>query len=82
MGIARWAQRPGRARMHVCKRGERAHLETLVEIRSIDVETGNTEVCGDSEAPDVRMIGAKGEIWRLVLLGKEGNGCVAMRRRG
>jgi hypothetical protein len=58
------------------------NLETLVEIRSIDVETGNTEVCGDSEAPDVRMIGAKGEIWRLVLLGKEGNGCVAMRRRG
>jgi hypothetical protein len=43
----------GEPKMHVCRREEGAYLGTLVEIRSIDVVAGDTEVCDDSDGQDV-----------------------------
>jgi hypothetical protein len=42
----------GEPKMHVCRR-EGAYLGIVVEIRSNDVETGDTEVCDDSDGQDV-----------------------------
>jgi hypothetical protein len=36
----------------VRRREEGTHFGTLVDIKSIDVETGHAEVCGDSDGQD------------------------------
>jgi hypothetical protein len=62
--------------MDACKKEESAYLATLDEIRSIDVETGGTEMCTirkDMMSDDMllrKIVGDKGKVWRLVLFWK------------